>query len=46
MLQAIYRFNTAGIKSVRDVANMDVHRRNNLLRMDAQKMCVSVLHDG
>jgi hypothetical protein len=30
---------------VRDVVNMDVHRRNDLLEMDAQKMYVSMLHD-
>jgi hypothetical protein len=30
---------------VRDVANMDVHQRNDLLKMDDQKMCVNMLHD-
>jgi hypothetical protein len=46
MLQVINRFHAARIGSVRDVVNMDVHQRNDLLEMDAQKMCVSVLHDG
>jgi hypothetical protein len=45
MLQVIDRFDTAGIDSVRDVVNMDVHQRNDLLKMDTQKMYVSALHD-
>jgi hypothetical protein len=45
MLQVIYRFYAAGIRSVREVVNMDVHQRNDLLRMDAEKMYVSVRYD-
>jgi hypothetical protein len=44
MLQVLERFDTECIWVVRDVVDMDVHRRNNLLKMDAQKMYVSV-HD-
>jgi hypothetical protein len=45
MLQVRYRFHAASIYSVRDVVNMDVHQRNDLLRMDAEKMYVSVRYD-
>jgi hypothetical protein len=40
----IGRFHAVGISSVREVANMEVPRRNDILKMDAQKMYVSVLH--
>jgi hypothetical protein len=45
MLQVINRFHAARIGSVREVVNLNVNRRNDLLEMDAQKMCVNMLHD-
>jgi hypothetical protein len=45
MLQVINRFYAARIESVRDVVNMDVHKRKNLLKMDDQKMYVSVRYE-
>jgi hypothetical protein len=45
MLQVIDRFCAADFWTVRNIVNMDTHLRNDLLEMDAQKMCVSVLHD-
>jgi hypothetical protein len=45
MLQVIDRFDEAGISSVCDVVDIDSHQRNDLLKMDAQQMCVSALHD-
>jgi hypothetical protein len=44
-VQVLARFTAAGIWFVRKVVNMDTHRRNDLLRTDTQKMCVSMRHD-
>jgi hypothetical protein len=45
MLQFIDRFHAAHIRSVREVVEMDVHQRNDLLGMGVLAMYVIMLHD-